>query len=188
MGDIEIKLYNETPIHKANFIQLVKDKTLDGTLFHRVIKGFMIQGGDPDSKNASPGQQLGSGGLGFTIPAEFNPKFIHKKGALAAARTGGPGNPHKESSSTQFYLCQGKTYTKAELDAFVAQRGKSTTYSAEQYKAYATVGGTPHLDGEYTVFGEVVKGLEIIDKIAAVATGRGDRPKTDIKMTLTFIK
>jgi len=186
MGVIKIKLYNETSKHRDNFIKLVEQKFFDGTLFHRVIQNFMIQGGDPDSKNARPGQQLGMGGPGYTIPAEFNPKFIHKKGALSAARMGDDVNPKKESSGSQFYIVQGNRYAASDMDGMTARTGFA--YTPEQKNSYATVGGTPHLDGNYTVFGEVVEGLEVIDKIAASKTAPGDRPLQDVKMTMKAIK
>jgi len=191
-GDIKIALYNETPKHRDNFIQLVKDGFYDGTLFHRVIAGFMIQGGDPDSKTAPAGKALGQGGPGYTIPAEFNSSLIHKKGALAAARTGGPSNPEKESSGSQFYLVQGKKYTRDELDKFLAKINRKRTtplvYTEEQYKIYEEVGGVPFLDGDYTVYGEVIEGLDVIDKIAVVKKNRANRPDGDIKMTMKIIR
>lgn len=189
-GDITIKLYNETPQHRDNFIKLVNDQFYDSLLFHRIIKDFMIQGGDPDSKNAKKGKMLGNGGPGYTIPAEFSTNLIHKKGALAAARLGGPENPNKESSGSQFYIVQGKKFDKKEVDKILKQknanRAEQLSYTEEQYKAYETIGGTPHLDMDYTVFGEVIKGLDVIDKIAAVSTGKASRPKEDIKMTITI--
>ncbi|MBV6483740.1 MAG: putative peptidyl-prolyl cis-trans isomerase [Flavobacteriales bacterium] len=191
-GDIKISLYNETPKHRDNFIKLVKEGTLDGTLFHRVIKDFMIQGGDPDSKNAVAGATLGEGGLGYTIPAEFVPTLIHKKGVLAAAREGDAVNPEKASSSCQFYLVQGRKFTREEIDKMLkgknARRDTKITYTEEQYKTYETIGGTPHLDMDYTVFGEVIEGLEVIDKIAEVKKDKRDRPLEDIKMTLKIVK
>ncbi|MCF0211086.1 MAG: peptidylprolyl isomerase [Bacteroidales bacterium] len=180
-GDIKVKLYNETPQHRDNFIKIVKDGTLDSTLFHRVINSFMIQGGDPKSKTAKAGQMLGDGDLGYRVPAEINGTCFHKKGALAAARD---GNPQKASSACQFYLVQGKTYTDSELNMMSMRTGRQ--YTDEQKEIYKTIGGTPFLDGEYTVFGEVVEGLEIIDKIAAVATDRNDRPKQDIRMKVSI--
>lgn len=183
LGDITIKLYNQTPRHRDNFVKLAKAQVFDGTLFHRVIKDFMIQGGDPQSKNAQPGQMLGSGDLGYTVPAEFVPGLIHKKGALSAARMGDNVNPNKESSASQFYLVQGRTYTPQEIE-MLRQRG--FPISPENAQIYTTVGGTPFLDGQYTVFGEVVEGLEIIDKIAAIATDPNDRPLEDIRMTVTL--
>lgn len=191
-GDIKISLYNETPKHRDNFIKLVKEGTLDGTLFHRVIKDFMIQGGDPDSKNAVAGATLGEGGLGYTIPAEFVPSLIHKKGVLAAAREGDAVNPEKASSSCQFYLVQGRKFTREEIDKMLkgknARRDTKITYTEEQYKTYETIGGTPHLDMDYTVFGEVIEGLDVIDKIAEVKKDKRDRPLEDIKMTLKIVK
>jgi peptidyl-prolyl cis-trans isomerase B (cyclophilin B) len=179
-GDIKVRLYDETPKHKENFMKLAKEGYYDGLLFHRCIQAFMIQGGDPDSKNAQPGQMLGNGGPGYTIPAEFVSTLFHKKGALSAARMGDNVNPNKESSGSQFYIVQGKTYTDAQLD------GMGKTFTEEQRKAYTTVGGTPHLDNGYTVFGEVVEGFEVIDKIAALAQDQYNRPNTDVKMTMTF--
>lgn len=186
LGDIKLVLYNETPKHRDNFIKLVEEGFYDGTLFHRVIKGFMIQGGDPESKNAKAGQMLGNGGPGYTVPAEFNSKFFHKKGALAAARMGDGVNPNRESSGSQFYIVQGKKYNKKELE--IMSKRSSNTYSEEQYKAYETTGGTPQLDMAYTVFGEVTEGFDVIDKIAEVAKARGDRPKEDVKMTMKIVK
>ncbi len=185
-GVIKIKLYNETPLHRDNFIKLAEQGFYDGTLFHRVIKDFMIQGGDPDSKTAQPGQQLGVGGPGYTIPAEIVQGKIHKKGALAAARMGDNVNPAKESSGSQFYIVQGKVFTQDELNMFEQRMGK--TFTPEQKATYTTIGGTPHLDGDYTVFGEVVQGLEVIDLIAATPTGPGNRPKTDVKMIVKVLK
>jgi peptidyl-prolyl cis-trans isomerase B (cyclophilin B) len=185
-GDMKMVLYNETPQHRDNFIKLVQKEFYNGTLFHRVIKDFMIQGGDPESKVAQPGQMLGSGGPGYTVPAEFNSKFIHKKGALSAARQGDGVNPKKASSGSQFYIVQGKKSTKPELTNISRRNGIS--YTAEQIKAYETIGGTPFLDMNYTVFGEVIEGMDVIDKIAAVVKGRGDRPKEDIKMTMKIVK
>lgn len=192
LGDIKIKLYNETPKHRDNFLKLIKDGTLDGTLFHRIIKDFMIQGGDPDSKNAVPGATLGEGGLGYTLPAEFNSTLIHKKGVLAAARESDAVNPNKESSSCQFYIVQGRLFTRAEIDKMLkgknARRTDKIEYSEEQLKIYETIGGTPHLDMDYTVFGEVIEGLDVVDKIAAVKKDKRDRPEEDIKMTIKIVK
>src|SRR5690554_2444905 len=191
-GDMTVRLYPETPLHKGNFLKLVNESFYDSTLFHRVIKGFMIQGGDPNSKDAKPGAALGTGGPGYTIPAEFNPAFIHKKGALSAARQGDAVNPNKESSGSQFYVVQGKTVPTADLERIVAQKNRnaadiSSVYSPEQINTYNTLGGTPHLDGDYTVFGEVVEGLEVIDKIAALETDPSDRPITDVAVKLSII-
>lgn len=186
-GDIKIKLYNETPLHRDNFIKLAKTAYFDGTLFHRVIKNFMIQGGDPDSKNANSTAILGNGGPNYTIPAEIlAPKYFHKKGALAAARTPDNMNPKKASSGSQFYIVQGKTFTDQELTAFSQKTRKKL--SQDQINAYKTIGGTPHLDGDYTVFGEVYEGLDVVDKIAAVKTGANDRPVEDVKMTVKVIE
>lgn len=185
-GDMKIKLYNETPQHRDNFIKLAKSGFYDGLLFHRVIKQFMIQGGDPNSKNAAPGQPLGSGGPGYTIPAEFNPALIHKKGALSAARLSDPVNPQKASSGSQFYIVQGKPASDQELAMTESSLG--IKYTEEQKNIYKTIGGTPYLDQNYTVFGEVVEGLDIIDKIAAVATAYGDRPLEDVRFTVKVIE
>lgn len=232
MGDIKVKLYNETPKHRDNFIKLAKDGTYNGTLFHRVIKDFMVQAGDPESKNAPKGKMLGSGDVGYTVPAEFvYSKYFHKKGALSAARQGDEVNPKKESSGCQFYIVTGKVFNDSTLlnmeqqknqnkvtEAFnaLAQKHMKEIYkmrkandqdglyalqdtlfiqaeaeaakqpdfhfTPEQIKAYTTVGGTPHLDGEYTVFGEVVEGMDIVDKIQQVKTDRSDRPEEDVKI------
>mgnify|MGYP003254319324 FL=1 len=232
MGDIKVKLYNETPKHRDNFIKLAKDGTYNGTLFHRVIKDFMVQAGDPESKNAPKGKMLGSGDVGYTVPAEFvYPKYFHKKGALSAARQGDEVNPKKESSGCQFYIVTGKVFNDSTLlnmeqqknqnkvtEAFnaLAQKHMKEIYkmrkandqdglyalqdtlfiqaeaeaakqpdfhfTPEQIKAYTTVGGTPHLDGEYTVFGEVVEGMDIVDKIQQVKTDRSDRPEEDLSL------
>ena len=236
-GDIKLKLYNDTPEHKKNFLKLAEEGFYNGTLFHRVINNFMIQGGDQTSKNAQPGARLGGGNPGYTIPAEFIPKYFHKKGALAAARRGGPSNPEKRSSGSQFYIVHGEIFSQGKLDTMqmmVNSRAKNEimkkkftdatpqlnqfranndqvgfnacvadlraevdsiwetkpkfSMSPEQREAYTTVGGYPSLDGEYTIFGEVVEGLEVLDKIAAVETDQNDRPKTDIKMEVEVIK
>lgn len=229
-GDIIVKLYNETPKHRDNFIKLAEEGTYEGTLFHRVIKDFMIQAGDPESKNAPKGKMLGSGDVGYTLPAEFVfPKYFHKKGALSAARQGDNVNPKKESSGCQFYVVTGKVYSDSTLLGMEQQMGQmrlNTAFQAlaqkhtkdiykmrkagdqeglmnlqdsliaqaeaqiagepefhftpEQVKAYTTVGGTPHLDGEYTVFGEVMEGMEIVDQIQKVKTDRSDRPEEDV--------
>ena len=229
-GDIIVKLYNETPKHRDNFIKLAENGTYEGTLFHRVIKDFMIQAGDPDSKNAPKGKMLGSGDVGYTIPAEFvYPKYFHKKGVLSAARQGDNVNPEKESSGCQFYIVTGKVYKDSTLlsmeqqmnqarlnnafnalvqkhtkeiykmrrendqeglmnlqDTLIAQAEAQVDkepefhFTPEQVKAYTTVGGTPHLDGEYTVFGEVLEGMDIVDKIQQVKTDRSDRPQEDV--------
>lgn len=182
-GDMKAILYNETPKHRDNFIKIVKDGVLDSTLFHRVIQGFMIQGGDPDSKTAAKGQMLGSGDIGYRVPAEFNENIIHRKGALAAARD---MNPQKASSACQFYICQGKVYTPAELDNLEMRMGKK--FSTLQRQTYSSEGGVPFLDGDYTVFGQVTEGMEVIDKIAAVKTDGRDRPLEDIRMRVKIIE
>lgn len=241
-GNMKIKLYEETPLHKANFLKLVKEHYFDSLLFHRVINNFMIQGGDHLSKHAKPGDSLGHGDIGYLVPAEFNPALIHKKGRLAAARDGDDVNPRQESSPTQFYIVMGKTrtmedlkkyedrinkahYTRCAREYMKTEEGKSlkqtynrlknenktdsatlinTTIEArieaehlktpeykfnkQQIDTYTTVGGTPHLDGSYTVFGEVTEGLEVIDKIAAVKTDKRDRPLTDIRMKVSLIR
>lgn len=227
-GEIVIKLYNETPLHKANFIKLIQDSIYENLLFHRVIKGFMIQGGDPDSKNAKPNQLLGEGGLNYTVPAEFNKIIFHKRGVLAAARESDKINPLKASSSTQFYIVQGKTFTLLQLSMLEQKRNQLIlnekarqffefeqkqqtdtskinikiyqdsalnkaqrylkenpfSFTEEQKHAYTNVGGAPHLDGNYTVFGEVITGMEIIDIIANLPTDQNDRPKEDIKFKI----
>jgi cyclophilin family peptidyl-prolyl cis-trans isomerase len=185
-GDMKGILYNQTPQHRDNFVKLAKQGYFDGLLFHRVISGFMIQGGDPNSKNAKPGQRLGSGGPGYTVPAEINPQLIHKKGALSAARQGDDINPQKASSGSQFYIVQGKTQNGSQLDALSARSGFK--YTPEMKKVYETIGGTPFLDGQYTVFGEITEGLDIIDKIAAVAKDQSDRPVQDVKMTVKILE
>ena len=179
-GDIVIALYDDTPAHKANFEKLVNDKFCDGVLFHRIIKGFMIQGGDPDSKTAKAGQRLGSGDVGYTIPAEFVSTRFHKRGAVAAARMGDNVNPQKASSGCQFYIVDGTVYDNDKLNMIAQRTGK--TFSPAQIDAYTTVGGAPFLDGDYTVFGEVVKGMEIVDKIAEQPKDGADRPVEDIKI------
>ena len=185
-GDIVVKLYNETPKHRDNFLKLVKEGTYDGVLFHRVIQNFMIQGGDPNSRNAKKGEMLGNGELGYTLPAEFVPSLYHKKGALAAARQADQVNPEKRSSSCQFYIVQGEKWDAEKLKRVETSMGKS--FTKEQAEVYATLGGTPFLDGDYTVFGEVVEGLEVVDKIAAVACGPMNRPLEDVKMKMTIIE
>ncbi len=183
-GTVIIKLYNETPLHRDNFIKIAKTGLYNGVLFHRVIKEFMIQGGDPDSKNAHPDSTLGNGGLKYTVPAEFRDSLFHKKGVLAAARD---GNPEKASSSTQFYIVQGKIWTDSALNVTEEKRLKFKI-PEWQRQVYKTIGGTPHLDRNYTVYGEVVKGLEMVDAIANEPTGKANRPITDVKMTVTVLK
>ena len=233
-GVIKVKLYNETPLHRDNFIKLAEEHYFDSLLFHRVIENFMIQAGDPNSKGAAPGVMLGTGGPGYTIPAEFNPNLIHKKGALAAARLGGPQNPKKESSGSQFYIVVGQKVPMEQLDAMAAQKTEQAkgeyiqtqlykpenkdvlnelitlqkagdrenfmikwrafeekyadslkaiptyNYTENQKNIYQTIGGTPHLDMDYTVFGEVIDGLSVVDSIATVKTDRANRPLEDV--------
>ncbi|MDR0711810.1 MAG: peptidylprolyl isomerase [Prevotellaceae bacterium] len=234
LGSIRVKLYNETPEHRDNFIKLASEGFYDSLIFHRVIKDFMVQAGDPNSRNPQPNQRYGTGGPGYTIPAEIKPaQFIHKKGALSAARTGDQVNPEKRSSGSQFYIVQGRVATDQELtqiEANISQQPLQSmfnqklaeemqklqaqgakinqdslindvrqkilaqwesmekfTYTPEQREAYKVDGGTPFLDGAYTVFGEVVEGLDVVDKIAGVETQPGDRPTQDVlivKMTV----
>lgn len=184
-GNITIRLYDATPLHRDNFLKLIKKGYYDSILFHRVIQHFMIQAGDPKSKNAPPGQPLGNGGPGYTIPAEFRPALFHKKGVIAAARTGDNVNPQKASSGSQFYIVQGKIFTDAGLDSVETYRLGGRKLLPEHREVYKTTGGTPHLDQNYTVFGEAVKGLDIIDKIAAAETSKAadrDRPLNDIRI------
>ena len=192
MGDIVIRLSDSTPLHRDNFLKLVKVGYYDSVLFHRVIKDFMIQGGDPNSIRAAAGQPLGNGSPGYTVPAEFRKTLFHKKGALAAARMGDNINPTKASSGSQFYIAQGKVFTDAGLDSVETFRLNGRKIPAEQREVYKTIGGTPHLDQGYTVYGEVVKGLDVVDKIAAVQTSRGqdrDRPLQDVRIIKAkFIK
>jgi peptidylprolyl isomerase len=231
LGNIKIKLYNETPLHKENFIKLVKQGYYDNLLFHRVIKGFMIQGGDPSSKNAVDTVLLGSGDPGYTIPAEIMPQFFHKRGVLAAARELDADNPERRSSGSQFYIVQGHTFTDEELTltekrinqtnfqhllnlAFSKERDSLQQYgiiaiydsimvhssaqartqlvpykfSAEQRNIYKTLGGAPHLDGSFTIFGETIEGLDVLDKIAGLPTDANDRPIQDIKMKITLTR
>jgi len=186
VGNIIVELYNETPQHRDNFITLAKSGYLNETLFHRVIPNFMIQGGDPDSKNAKPSVQLGNGGPGYTIPAEFNSRFFHKKGALAAARMHEGVNPKKESSGSQFYIVDGEVLDPQRLSLLEKELG--VAFSPEQKQAYTTVGGTPRLDGSYTVFGQVIKGIDVISKIAKVKRNQNNRPLQDIIMKVKIIK
>lgn len=237
MGNITVALYNEIPKHRDNFIKLVKEGVYDSTLFHRVIKQFMIQAGDPDSKNASDTAMLGSGDVGYTIPAEFNPKFFHKKGVLAAARQGDDVNPEKASSGCQFYIVTGRKFTEPQLlgmenkineqheealfDSLARQHMKEIykmrkagdnagllelqdtleaqareladkeekfRFTPEQIKAYSTVGGAPHLDGSYTVFGEVTEGMEVVENIEIAKTNRADRPVENIRILKASIQ
>jgi len=185
-GDMLIKLYNETPAHRDNMIKLIAEGFYKDQLFHRVIKDFMVQGGDPHSTGAEKGQRLGSGGVGYTVPAEFHKDLIHKKGALAAARKGDSVNPEKASSGSQFYLVQGRVLTPEEID-ILNQRG-ITNLSDESAEMYMSLGGTPHLDGSYTVFGEVIEGLNVLDSIAASPCDAYDRPIEDVIYSITLIK
>ncbi len=182
MGNMIAKLYDQTPLHRDNFFKHAEQSYYNDLLFHRVINGFMIQGGDPQSRNAANGSMLGSGGPGYTVPAEFNLACIHKKGAIAAARTGDQVNPKKESSGSQFYIVQGSPQTDQALNQMEDRKG--IKYTDEQRQIYKTLGGTPFLDMDYTVFGEVIEGLDIIDKIASVKTERGDRPSQNVSMKI----
>ncbi|MBK7849591.1 MAG: peptidylprolyl isomerase [Bacteroidetes bacterium] len=182
-GVMKVKLYNATPQHRDNFIKLVQAGFYDSLLFHRVIKGFMIQGGDPLSKNAQPGVMLGNGDVGYTVPAEFVDSIFHKKGTLCAART---ENPEKASSGCQFYIVQGQAYTPEQLNMMEMQR--HIKLNDAQKNIYMTTGGTPFLDHNYTVFGEVIEGLDVIDKIAAVQTAPGDRPVQDVRMYMKVVQ
>jgi len=184
-GDCIIRLYNETPGHRDNFIKLVKKGFYNGTLFHRVIQNFMIQGGDPDSKTAKPGAELGNGDVGYTVPAEFRDSIFHKRGVLAAARD---DIPSKASSGCQFYIVEGKRFTDEELDKLIAGRMKGRQIPTSQREYYKTVGGVPHLDQNYTVYGEVVTGLDMVDRIAAVKKDGKDRPMVDVPMTVSLLK
>ena len=237
MGNITVKLYNETPKHRDNFIKLAKEGTYDSTLFHRVIKNFMIQAGDPQSKTATDTTTLGNGDVGYTLPAEFNPKFFHKKGVLAAARQGDDVNPEKASSGCQFYIVTGRKFTEPQLlgmenkineqreealfDSLARQHMKEIykmrkagdnagllelqdtleaqareladkeekfRFTPEQIKAYSTIGGAPHLDGSYTVFGEVTEGMEVVDNIEIAKTNRADRPIENIRILKASIQ
>jgi len=185
-GQCIIRLYNETPQHRDNFIRLTKQGYFNGTLFHRVIQNFMIQGGDPDSKNAKPGIELGNGGPKYTIPAEFKDSIFHKRGVLAAARD---DNPAKASNASQFYIVEGKRYTDADLDKTEKLPRFPAGYKIPEFKRaiYRTVGGTPSLDTNYTAFGEVVTGIDMVDQIAAVPKDSRDRPTTDVPMTVELL-
>jgi cyclophilin family peptidyl-prolyl cis-trans isomerase len=185
-GNMLILLNNATPLHRDNFLKLAEQGFYDGLLFHRVINGFMIQGGDPSSREAVADQNLGGGDPGYTVPAEFVDTLGHVKGMLAAARTSDAVNPQKRSSGSQFYIVQGKPVNDAMLDRIEGQKG--FRYTKEQRAAYTQLGGTPFLDRDYTVFGRVIRGLDVIDKIAAVETLRGDRPKANLKMKMKVIK
>jgi peptidyl-prolyl cis-trans isomerase B (cyclophilin B) len=183
MGDILIRLSDSTPLHRDNFLKLAKQGYYDSMLFHRVINNFMIQAGDPNSKNAAAGKPLGDGGPGYTVPAEFRATLFHKKGVLAAARQGDEVNPEKASSGSQFYITQGRKFTDGGLDSLETYRLNGRKIPADQREAYKTLGGTPHLDQGYTVFGEVINGLDVVDRIAAVPTSKGadrDRPLQNV--------
>lgn len=185
-GTIVIRLYDKTPLHRDNFIKLANEHFFDSLLFHRVMYQFMIQGGDPNSKNAQPGQMLGSGDIGYTIPAEFDTTLIHKKGALAAARMPDNVNPEKASSGCQFYIVQGRQWSDLDLNNIELQR--PAKYTPGQRNAYKTIGGYPPLDMNYTVFGEVESGLDVVDRIASVPVAPGNRPYGDVRMYIEVIK
>jgi len=181
-GVVVLRLYNETPLHRDNFLRLVKAHYYDSVLFHRVIKNFMIQAGDPESKQAAPDVMLGNGGPNYTVPAEFVPTLFHKKGVLAAAREGDDVNPTKASSGSQFYIVEGKKFSDAGLDSLETFRLKGRKIPAAQRDVYKSIGGTPHLDQNYTVFGEVVRGLDVVDSISVVPTNSADRPIEDVRI------
>lgn len=183
LGDITVKLYNSTPRHRDNFLKLVNQGFYDSLLFHRVIRNFMIQGGDPESKNAPAGMMLGNGDVGYTIPAEFIDTLFHKKGALCAART---ENPERASSGCQFYIVQGQVFTEEQVQMLELQRG--IKLSPQQKIIYTTLGGAPWLDKNYTIYGEVVSGLDVVDKIGLAPTGPYDRPTVDLHMKMKQIK
>ena len=185
-GNLIVELYDDTPQHKQNFLELTRKGFYDNLLFHRVIDGFMVQGGDPQSRDATPNARLGAGGPGYQIPAEMDASHKHIKGALAAARQGDAVNPDKKSSGSQFYIVHGGEVSRDQLKMF-GQRN-NITYQDDEIKAYEKHGGTPFLDGQYTVFGRVIHGLEVIDKIAQAPTGQGDRPVEDITMKIIEIK
>ena len=192
-GKITLRLYNETPLHRDNFVKLVKEGYFNDLLFHRVIQDFMIQGGDPDSRDAAPGRMLGEGGPDYTLPAEIRfPQIFHKRGVLAAAREGDLTNPERRSSGSQFYIVWGKTFSREDIDKLAARMERDSdgkfTMPDEVRKYYMHYGGTPHLDGAYTVFGEVVKGIEVVNAIQQVATDTNDRPIEDIKILYAEIK
>lgn len=184
-GTMVLKLYNKTPLHRNNFIKLVKEHFYDSLLFHRVIKGFMVQGGDPESKHAKPGEIIGEGSLKYTIPAEFDTAYFHKKGALAAARES-DNNPQKRSGSTQFYIVEGKTFTNAEMDKI--EEKLHIKIPEDHREIYRTIGGTPFLDMSYTVFGEVISGLDVMDKIAHLPVDDNNRPLQNVRMKISLIK
>jgi peptidyl-prolyl cis-trans isomerase B (cyclophilin B) len=188
MGNMKCILYGETPMHTDNFVELVNNGYYNGLLFHRVINNFMIQTGDSNSRNARKGSVLGYGGVNYTVPAEFHPDLYHKKGVLAAARQGDKVNPDRRSSGAQFYIVQGKKISDAEMDAMEAG-GSHIPFTQDQRKTYRNIGGTPHLDYGYTVFGEVIEGVGIIDKIASVPVDGRNRPVEDVRITrITLLK
>jgi peptidyl-prolyl cis-trans isomerase B (cyclophilin B) len=186
-GNIVLKLNDFTPLHCENFIKLVNEGYYNNLLFHRVIKNFMIQAGDPNSVNAKPSVRLGSGGPNYTIPPEFNPKYYHKRGALASARQGDNVNPKKQSSGSQFYIVVGQKYTKEQLKTLV-DRGSHIPFTDEQLQIYSSIGGCPHLDLQYTVFGEVIDGFDTLDKIAISETDANSRPLKDVIIIKAYIK
>jgi peptidyl-prolyl cis-trans isomerase B (cyclophilin B) len=189
-GTLVVELFNETPQHRDNFIKLVKEGAYDSLLFHRVIPAFMVQGGDPESKRAEQGAALGNGGPGYTLKAEIVPGLIHRRGALAAARQPDPVNPERDSNGSQFYIVHGKTFQPRELDLLAqrsARMGTPVTYTPEQQAIYASEGGAPHLDGAYTVFGQLVEGFEVLDAIAALPCDERDRPLSDIRIFMRVL-
>jgi len=187
IGEIEISLYNETPLHRDNFIKLSTEGFYNNLLFHRVIKDFIIQGGDPLSRGADKGVLLGRTGTGYTIPAEIIPELYHKKGAIAAARTSDENNPLRESSGSQFYIIIGKIYNPGELQ-YMEESHICIPLSDEMKKVYTTIGGSPHLDGAYTVFGEVTKNIELVEKISRLQTDPYNRPLADVTFTIKIIE
>lgn len=186
MGTFVVTLFNETPLHRDNFLKLVREGYYDGLLFHRVIRDFMVQTGDPDSREAPAGKRLGEGGPGYTLPAEIDPFLYHWRGAVAAAREPDNVNPERRSSGSQFYIVWGKVQTPEDLSAvnevIKENTNGATEITPERYQVYRSQGGTPHLDGQYTVFGEVTSGLKVIKKMQAVKTDRNDRPLEDVRI------
>jgi cyclophilin family peptidyl-prolyl cis-trans isomerase len=191
LGTMVVELYNETPGHRDNFLKLAGEGFYDDLLWHRVIKGFMAQGGDPDSRNSESGVRLGSGGPGYTVPAEIDPQFIHVKGALAAARQGDQVNPARRSSGSQFYIVQGRDVSQQMLQGVVRNiaqaTGESFSYTPDQIAQYTELGGTPHLDMQYTVFGRVIEGLDVLDAICEATSTRSNRPLEDITMRMEIL-
>lgn len=194
MGTIELKLYDQTPLHRDNFVSLVKESAFDSLLFHRVIRDFMIQGGDPDSKHAAPGEKLGEGDRPYTVPAEFRLEqgIFHRRGVLAAAREGDAVNPEQRSSAMQFYIVWGRVFDDEGLDRIQERLDRQTEgrvkLTPAMREVYKTEGGTPHLDGQYTVFGEVISGLEVVDAIQQLATDGNDRPLEDVRILKVYLK